>query len=71
MAAVAVVIVELAAGDLLRIEAEFGIGLAALDVAARGKQASVARADRTREVEEVCGKLFSSMSFSNDFNHTC
>ena len=33
MAAVAIVIVNFASGGLLRIEAEFGIGFAALDVA--------------------------------------
>ena len=34
MAAVAIVVVELAAVGLLRVEAEFGVGLAALDIAA-------------------------------------
>ena len=37
MAAVAIVVIELAAFDLLRIEAEFHVGLAALYVAS-GKQ---------------------------------
>src|SRR5208283_2927859 len=33
MAAVAIVVVESSAGGLLRVEAEFGVGLAALDIA--------------------------------------
>jgi hypothetical protein len=33
MAAVAIVVVEFSAIGLLRVEAEFGIGLAALDIA--------------------------------------
>jgi hypothetical protein len=35
MAPVAIVVVELSARGLLRVEAEFGVGLAPLDVAAR------------------------------------
>ena len=34
MAAVAIVVVEFSAFGLLRVEAEFGVGLAALDIAA-------------------------------------
>jgi hypothetical protein len=39
MAAVAMVVIEFSAGSLLRIEAEFGVGFPALDIAsARGHE---------------------------------
>src|SRR5208282_3721901 len=38
MAAVAVIVVEFSAGSLLRVEAEFRIGFAALDIAAGERQ---------------------------------
>jgi hypothetical protein len=38
VAAVAVVVIKLASSDLLRVEAEFGIGLAALGVAGEKTQ---------------------------------
>lgn len=71
MAAVAVVIEELAAGDLLRIEAEFGIGLAAFDVAARGKAQGQRGEGGQQENWKKFAGWFSCRCHCELFNHKC
>lgn len=61
VAAVAIVVVELAAGGLLRVEAEFGVGLAALDIAGRegekGQDRYNHRDTRRKAIAEVRSQI--------------
>jgi hypothetical protein len=62
MAPVAVVVIELPADSLLQVEAEFGIGLAAFDIAAGERQkrndhhrGTKARRNPVQDVHDDCG----------------
>ena len=58
MAAVAVVVVELASGGLLRVEAKLGVGLAALDVAGLTSVKKTTITTETRRHGEIDFKNF-------------